>query len=562
MTKDEFKSQSLTAEFERRGFKVNGNGMALCPFHEDKNPSVKIEERKGQWYCHACKFGGDIIRLIGKIESKTDGQVLNEHCGKTNGQYQPSKPIPSGPPQKDSQVDKIYPYLDAHGKEVYQVVRLIPKSFRQRHGSPGNWVWSMDRVERVLYRLPEVMKAEQVWIVEGEKDADNLAALGICATTNVAGAGKWLPAYSECLNGKDVAICPDNDKPGAEHAEKVFDSLAGKVATARIISIPKEHKDVSDYIASFKTQEEAATALHSIYNHATPFHKAIKMPLYFMHEIEPAYKQHVRDLANSSYNIGKWLPSLGRSVRALVPGELVLIIAETGVGKTAIISNIAMHAMPLKTIFFQLELPATLMYERLLSWQMKMPGSKIEEAYQYDDALGKQALEKHFNHLLICTQSKLSPAKISEFIIKSELKFGERPKLVLIDYAQLVGGPGKTRYEQMSDTAEEMKIVAKDTETIVILTSQVGRKKGEESSEINLYDGKGSGSLENSGGLVLGAWRDPKDASIMNIKVLKNTKGVPGKIVRCNYIGDQQRITEMSQVNDEDVPSSHYQDEN
>ena len=49
----------------------------------------------------------------------------------------------------------------------------------------------MQGVERVLYRLPEVLAAGEVWVVEGEKDADSLAALGIVATCNAGGAGKW-----------------------------------------------------------------------------------------------------------------------------------------------------------------------------------------------------------------------------------------------------------------------------------------------------------------------------------------------------------------------------------
>ena len=55
---------------------------------------------------------------------------------------------------------------------------MIPKSFRQRHLVKRHFVWKMDGVTRVLYRLPEILSAEEVWIVEGEKDADNPQSLG------------------------------------------------------------------------------------------------------------------------------------------------------------------------------------------------------------------------------------------------------------------------------------------------------------------------------------------------------------------------------------------------
>ena len=54
-------------------------------------------------------------------------------------------------------------------------------------------------VERVPYRLPELLNAAPdttVFVCEGEKDCDALHALGLIATTNPGGAGKWLPSMS------------------------------------------------------------------------------------------------------------------------------------------------------------------------------------------------------------------------------------------------------------------------------------------------------------------------------------------------------------------------------
>jgi hypothetical protein len=58
-------------------------------------------------------------------------------------------------------------------------------------------VWNTHGVERVLYRLPELKAAvgkERVYIVEGEKDADAIRAVGGVATTNEGGTGKWKAA--------------------------------------------------------------------------------------------------------------------------------------------------------------------------------------------------------------------------------------------------------------------------------------------------------------------------------------------------------------------------------
>jgi hypothetical protein len=165
-----------------------------------------------------------------------------------------------------------YDYVSESGQLLYQACRYEPgkngkaKEFTQRvPDGNGGWVWTMDGVTRVLYRLPEVMAAVArgawVYIVEGEKDADLLTMYGLAATTNVAGAGKWRPEYSAPLRGANVAILPDNDKPGATHATTVAGSLHGIAATVRVIELPGlgPKGDVSDWIATGHTIDELQT---------------------------------------------------------------------------------------------------------------------------------------------------------------------------------------------------------------------------------------------------------------------------------------------------------------
>ena len=63
---------------------------------------------------------------------------------------------------------------------------------------------------RVLYRLPDLLNAppeRPVFVVEGEKDVETLASLGLIATTNAMGAGKWRPEYNEALKGATSTSC-------------------------------------------------------------------------------------------------------------------------------------------------------------------------------------------------------------------------------------------------------------------------------------------------------------------------------------------------------------------
>ncbi len=153
-----------------------------------------------------------------------------------------------------------YDYIDADGTLVYQVVRYAPKDFRQRRpDGKGGWIWNLAGVERILYRLPELLAADPdqpIFACEGEKDADNVAALGLVATTCSGGAGKWhLINDLRPLEGRQVVILPDNDPggQGLRHAEEVATSLQGIAASVKRLELPglpANGGDVSDWIDS------------------------------------------------------------------------------------------------------------------------------------------------------------------------------------------------------------------------------------------------------------------------------------------------------------------------
>jgi len=392
---------------------------------------------------------------------------------------------------------------------------------------------------------------------EGEKDADNLVALGFQATCNVGGGGKWLDGYSDSLRGKDVIICGDNDKTGKEHVELVFNSIAGVAKTVKMVKLPESVKDASDYIALFKTKAEATESLVSLAAEALPHIKGIGLPVFTIDEAEEDYRRFARSMNENSFSLSKWLPSFDR-LRPLVPGELVFVIGDTGTGKTGILQQIATAALPLPTLMFEMELPRELMFERFASMAAKIPCHEIEKAYRSpcNDSLS-DVLRAKLKNLFICTEARLTLAKIEEYILRSELKIGEKPKVVLIDYIQLISATGPNRREKISDIAEGLKALAKATRTIIIVSSQVARNK--ENPEPTLHSAKESGSIEASCGLLLGIWRDEKDGGLLNVKILKSTKGGAGLTIPCNFNGALMTITERakpSPISDEDVP--HY----
>lgn len=145
-----------------------------------------------------------------------------------------------------------YPYRGLDGQLVYEVVRLDPKGFRQRRPGPdGEWIWKLDGIAPLLYRLPEVVAAvaagDPIWVAEGERDVHALEAAGQVATTNSGGAGKFPAAMAKHLAGADVTIVQDKDEPGRAHGRAVAVMLGSVAKSVRIVEA-KSGKDARDHL--------------------------------------------------------------------------------------------------------------------------------------------------------------------------------------------------------------------------------------------------------------------------------------------------------------------------
>lgn len=208
--------------------------IARCPGHDDHEPSLSIKRERDRIlvYCHAGCTTEKVVGALGVTMS--DLFDSNKHS-------------------TASAILALYDYRDEHGDLLFQVVRTEPRGFYQRRPDGcGGWVNDLKGVRRVLYRLPELEAHldEIVFFVEGEKDADRLAALGLLSTTNSGGAGQWRKEYSEVLRGRIVVIIADNDESGRNHAEQVLTNLREVGCSAFVVSLPDvpEKGDVSDYL--------------------------------------------------------------------------------------------------------------------------------------------------------------------------------------------------------------------------------------------------------------------------------------------------------------------------
>ncbi|MCA9232821.1 MAG: DUF3987 domain-containing protein [Planctomycetales bacterium] len=262
--------------------KPSGKGfLCLCPAHDDKNPSLSVsagDDGRVLLKCHAGCNSESIVSALGlkmaDLFAKTGAEPRERIFGNRSQNSQNSvsllntsqsiEHIESADEQKEtvakSQIVATYDYRDEAGNLLFQVVRFDPKDFRQRKPKPGGgWDWSVKGVRAVPYRLPELLAepTRPVVVAEGEKDADNLARLGVLATCNAGGAKKWTTEHSEFLRDRRAIVLPDNDDAGRNHAQQVAQSLHGIAASVRIVELPDmpAKGDVSDWIAAGGTKD-------------------------------------------------------------------------------------------------------------------------------------------------------------------------------------------------------------------------------------------------------------------------------------------------------------------
>jgi hypothetical protein len=233
--------------------------MVKCCFHDDASASLSINLEKGVWQCHAgCGSGGivDFEKRFSEVDDGTAWVTIQEIMGLA----------PSG-----SRPEAVYVYEDEFARPLFRVVRYPrdidgKKSFQQQSYNGKSWDKG-NTARKVLYHLPEIIISNEIFVVEGEKDADNIRGLNlsshdnagarVTATSNPGGAGKWESGYSNYLTGSRVFILSDNDEVGRKHQLQVANSVYPFAAAVVLVSLPglPEHGDVTDYLANHSKEE-------------------------------------------------------------------------------------------------------------------------------------------------------------------------------------------------------------------------------------------------------------------------------------------------------------------
>ena len=247
---ERFYAQRIAGQLKPQGTR---RWKCPCPFHTDSDPSLSVERKTGRFKCFGCRASGSVfdfeMRLRG-VDFTTALHSIAAEAG-LEAAEEPAR-----------QLVKTYDWRDAEGNLVWQKLRYAPKDFQvRRPDGNGDWLWNVDGVPPMLYHADLIAAAEDdepVWLLEGEKDADEGVRIGVLGTTS-GSATSWKPELAPQLAGRRVRIVPHKDTEGESFAQTVASSVHGVAASVRIVRLPgMTHKgaDFADWVGAGGTKDD------------------------------------------------------------------------------------------------------------------------------------------------------------------------------------------------------------------------------------------------------------------------------------------------------------------
>ena len=351
-----------------------------------------------------------------------------------------------------------------------------------------------------------------------------------------------------------------NSIGGVEYISEVIDSVATAANLEYYIKIVKEKALVrnlintaTEIITDAYEEEEGVTEL---------LDNSEKRILNIVRERQSSDFIHIRDaIAKAQENLEKLaqnnsdltgIPTgfydLDKATAGLHEGEMIIIAARPGMGKTAFALNVATYAAQntkKAVAIFNLEMPAEQLVNRMRSAVGQVDSYKIQTG-KLNHADWKRINEANSQlaetNIQIVDDASITAAEIKakcRSLANSEEGLG----LVIIDYLQLVTSGGRrpeSRQQEVSDISRSLKTMAMELKVPVIALAQLSRSaEKRENNQPMLADLRESGSIEQDADLVMFINRndyykakeqlDKEKNVVADIIIAKHRKGSTGK---------------------------------
>lgn len=243
-----------------------GHPCPVCREGTDRFNAGEDIDDTGSCFCRQCKLGGDGFNALQKINQwdfqtalKEVGRWLNIAApstrppgpAKQNAKLQPRRPyhgavstvrasirskLPAGVTIPDEPLE--FGYKNAAGSVVGVVLRWNrsdgQKEIRPLSKKQNRWISKAMEAPQPLYKLPQILEAETIYLVEGEKSVEAMESFGLVATTSAGGSNAANKADWSVLSDKRVIICRDHDLPGEKYRDQAAELISQQAPSATI----------------------------------------------------------------------------------------------------------------------------------------------------------------------------------------------------------------------------------------------------------------------------------------------------------------------------------------
>lgn len=276
-------SENLKRIMEYYGVQVINN-QCLCPFHNDKHPSMGIKGGKYKCFTSTCSAGGDLIdfirakeglELIDAIKKAVDILGLNisiekDKLDNLREYIEKNKAIHFS--DDSFKLDGIYFYKDKNEEPLLARIKYKNKETGKKKFSQANIIdkgeyYSLDfsknsEKHNLIYNMPRVLKNihenKTIFLVEGEKDADSMNRLGLVSTSlreihNDKVLKKNDNEVIKPLYNSNLVVIGDVDEEGRSFVKRIRYVLKDKVKSFKVVTMKEirdigEKADISDFI--------------------------------------------------------------------------------------------------------------------------------------------------------------------------------------------------------------------------------------------------------------------------------------------------------------------------
>ena len=394
----------------------------------------------------------------------------------------------------------------------------------------GNTVQAKDTSVH-LFGVDNIRGHEEVFICEGETDTMFLDQLGYAAC-GIPGALSFQDHWSHWFEeARRVFICLDADDPGRQGAYKIQAVLGQR---AKLVELPvpsgQESTDISEFFRrDGNTKEEFQTLVDAVRGQRVfTFRDGLRE----------------RDELHAKLGIKLAWTQLDYAIApGLLPGQVVAILAKTGQGKTAWVTQIIQNVSSWEPYDKTKEGPGIATLVLSLEQTRAEIAERLQRiAHLYNPWASEDEIQAWYRKMRICDENKIPASDVRMLIEEFIDDVGEAPRLLVVDYLGYWarGFRSKSKYEQVSEAIMELKRIAKDTGTVVVTPHQVSRE-GRVGKRLEMDFARDSGVVEETADFVFSLYRPHQDAdeeevswrkrADVRLEILKSRHGNVGKII-------------------------------